>query len=489
MDALLEQVYGKLEKDHDMPVKSMPEFARMISDSQASETYISGLCEGLSDTHAKEFRMLAENTRTTILEANNSFQFNPYDTLAIPILRNFYPKLLAKELVTVTPIDKPDVIRYFMKGYFKRNADSTYAREFPYRTSDISKGTTVGVSVTATSSRGSTSGVRTDILAVAGLTSATSHIEKDFKITGVTDSTSNYSSITINPDVDGNFSQAVSLLGGNDYISGNINWDTGMLTWSSQSDEATSVTYTATCSLEENQINPKLKIMMEPIRLVAELRQIEAEWTIPFQQDMKALFDLNVQTEAVSIMGEQIALDIDREILTELIAHNSSSNAATHTATFDKNPATTFSNGRKDWYETIIPTMSALSAQIYNDTNMGSGNVVACNPVDAAIFESLNTFEYTGTSENNGDVGYKSATVQGGKWRILTSSVVTSGTMVMVYKSPEVMRSVYMYAPYVPVMSHPYPYGAVPTTSVMSRYAKALIRAAGIATLTVTDTA
>ena len=487
--ALLEQVYGQMESNHGIKLDSIPEYSGMLTDKEASTAYIEGLSDGLVDEEKDGFQTLAENTRTHIMESNNSFQFSPYDTLAIPILRDFYPKLVSKELITVTPINKPDVIRYFMRGYFKKNADSTYARKFPYVTSDISKGQTVGVDVTATSARGTSPGVRTDVLAVAGLTSANSHVEKPFKITGVTDSTSNYTTIEILPDVNGYFSKRVDLVGGYDIISGNIDWESGMFTWSSESDEATSLTYEATCSLEENSINPKLKLKMEPIRLTTELRQIQSEWTLPFQQDMKALFELSVQKEAVSIMGDQIALDIDRELLSELIAYNSTSNDSSHNLTFDKNPAATFSNGQKQWYETILPKLGTLSAQIYNDTNIGGGNVIAANPLDAAIFESLNTFEYVGGAVEGGDVGYKSATVQGGKWKILTSSTVTQGTMVMVYKSPDVARSIYMYAPYIPIMTHPYPYGSVPTTSIMSRDAKVIVRPEGIATMTITDTA
>ena len=60
---------------------------------------------------------LAENTRINLLE-NSMFQINPYETLTLPILRVFYPKLVAKEAVTVSPMDKPETIKAFITAKF-----------------------------------------------------------------------------------------------------------------------------------------------------------------------------------------------------------------------------------------------------------------------------------------------------------------------------------------------------------------------------------
>ncbi|MFW6282351.1 MAG: hypothetical protein ACOC1O_06175, partial [bacterium] len=82
---------------------------------------------------------------------------------------------------------------------------------------------------------------------------------------------------------------------------------------------------------------------------------------------------------------------------------------------------------------------------------------------------------------------YRSATVAGGKWKILTSSIVPQGKMVMTYKPMEELRAVYLYCPYVPAILHPYPLGYTPSLTILSRYATSLIRSQGIATLNITD--
>jgi rRNA processing protein Krr1/Pno1 len=328
------------------------------------------------------------------------------------------------------------------------------------------------------------------------LTESESHIEKDFKIIGVS-SADTTSFITLAEpvvaDVDGNFSFDVSYGESpevTDTIVGRINFETGILDWQSIRGETDRLQFSAVASLEENRINPKVRYTIDKIRFQVMLRQISAEWTIPFEQDMKALYDINVQSELVNIIGEQIAAEIDREIIDALISGNSAFNdPALHTATFDKNPPANFYWGRKAWYENILPTLTKLSAQVYNSTLMGAANTLACNPLDAAIFENLNDFAYTGNSVDGGDVGYRSATVQGGKWKILVSSIVPDGKIVVKYRSNEMQRAAFVYAPYVPALLTPYPIGAIPSMTVMTRYASKLIRPEALAVLNIVDTA
>ena len=130
--------------------------------------------------------------------------------------------------------------------------------------------------------------------------------------------------------------------------------------------------------------------------------------------------------------------------------------------------------------------LSQLSAQIYNTTFMGSANTLACNPLDAALFESWNNFEYLGNSTSGGEAGYRTATVGSGKWKLLVSSVVPSGSIIVKYRSNEMQRATYVFAPYVPAVLSPYPLGNTPSLTVQSRYATKVIRPGGVGVLTVT---
>jgi len=478
---LLTEVYATTKKISGVDPSKPGNLKAVLVDDAAFAAYAEGLAESIEDkTDRSAFMTLAENTRINLLE-NSMFQINPYETLTLPILRVFYPKLVAKEAVTVSPMDKPETIKAFITAKFSpSNSSSQY--DAPVVTPDISSGAAVGTPITATMPCPSSA---YDVLAVASLDPTLAHLERDFEITGVSSDGTNFTDVSIVPAVEGHFSSSVDVGGSADVISGKVDYLAGTVDVSSTTGTVVSVRYQVTTSLEENRINPRVTLNVDKIRLYARDRQISANWTINMEQDMRALFDISIQAEIVNILGQQVALDIDREIISALITANTRLNDATHTRTFTRTPPAGYTWGTKYWHENIIVPLNELSGQIYTDTNIEAGNTILCNPLDAAILEDLQTFNYTGTSSVDGDLGYRSATVAGGKWKVLTSSVVNQGTMLMVYKPVEELKAIYFYSPYVPAVLHPYPLGYTPSLTILSRYATALVRSGGIATLSI----
>jgi len=480
MKELLTEVYQTTKKVSGIDPSKPGNMKQVLVDDSAFETYVTGLAESIENKNDREtFMVLAESTRINLLE-NSMFQINPYESLTLPILRVFYPKLVAKEAVTLSPMDKPECVKAFITSEFSpSNSANTFAA--PSITQDISQGPAIGTPVTASMA---VPNQDFDVLNVAGLTSTDCHLERDFQITAVSDGTT-WANVSIVPAVEGHFSSSVEINGNTDVISGMVDYLNGTVSVSSATGRVLSMRYQVTCSLEENRVNPSVTLNVDKVRLYARDRQISANWTINMEQDMRALFDVSMQAEIVNILGQQIALDIDREIIAALITGNQRLNAASHIGSFDRTPPGTYTWGAKYWYENIIPVLNELSAQIYTDTHMDQGNTILANPLDVAILEDLQGFNYTGTSSADGDLGYRSAVVAGGKWKVLTSAVVTQGTMVMVYKPAEELKCVYLYCPYVPAILHPYPLGHTPSLTILSRYATALVRSNGIATCTI----
>ena len=483
MKELLQEVYATTKKISGVDPSKPGNLKAVLVDDAAFEAYVTGLAESIENKRDREqFTILAENTRINLLE-NSMFQINPYETLTLPILRVFYPKLIAKELVTVSPMDKPETVKAFIKAQFTPSNNSTQY-DAPVTSTDISQGYAFGTPVAASIPVPSSS---YDVLATASpaLTSTQAHLERDFEITAVSADGTAWTSVSIVPAVEGHFSQSVTIGGTADVISGQVDYLNGTVDISSATSTATFVRYTVTISLEENRVNPSVTLNVEKVRLYARDRQISANWTVNMEQDMRALFDVSMQAEIVNILGQQVALDIDREIINALLTANTRLNAASHTSSFNRTPPTAYTWGTKYWHENIIPVLNQLSGQVYTDTNIDAANTIAANPLDVAILEDLQTFNYTGTSSVDGDMGYRSATVAGGKWKVLTSSVVTQGTMLMVYKPVEELKAIYFYSPYVPAVLHPYPLGFTPSLTILSRYATALVRSNGIAACTI----
>jgi hypothetical protein len=478
---LLLEVYRTTKKISGIDPSKPGNLKQVLVDDAAWGAYMNGLAESIADKKDRaNFIQLAENTRINLLE-NSMFQINPYETLTLPILRVFYPKLVAKELVTVSPMDKPESVKAFIKATFtKSNSVTQY--NAPVIGQDISQGAAFGTPVAASMPVPSEA---YNVFIGSGIDNTMAHLERDFEITGVSSDGTNFTDVSIVPAVEGHFSASVPVGGTTDVISGKVDYLNATVDISSTTNVITWARFQVTTSLEENRINPSVTLNVDKIRLYARDRQISANWTINMEQDMRALFDISMQAEIVNILGQQVALDIDREIIGALITANTRLNDATHAKAFTRTPPTTYTWGTKYWHENIIVPLNELSGQIYTDTNIEAGNTIAANPLDVAILEDLQTFNYTGTSSVDGDLGYRSATVAGGKWRVLTSAVVTQGTMLMVYKPVEELKAIYFYSPYVPAVLHPYPLGYTPSLTILSRYATALVRSSGIATLSI----
>lgn len=496
-EGILAETYQRTERVTGYDPRTALGFKAMLSNVDAFKTYVRTLSEGLDPVSKTHFFQVARNTRQRMLAENASPQVATYETHIFPILRNFLPKNIANDIVNVVPIDRPETIFLFVKNHFSKvNAsDSTtaaysgYVHEFPVVDADISRGPKFGGVVDGvTTTQDASTGAVTNILEDMGIDSSMpSHIEKTFKFTGILDSTGGFTSLLFAPAVDGEF--AVNVVHDNndtDFISGRIDYENGVLYINAGLEGNTSaLRYEATASLEQNSINPTMRMTTEKITLRVKERKISMEWTPEFEQDSRALYDINVQANLINAAGDQVALDINKEIITDLFTLNNTRNPSTHTQTFYKIEKDSYTHGQKAWYETILVKLGELSATIANSTLMGAGNTIVANPLDAAIFESLNGFEYLGDSVAGGDVGYRSATVASGKYKVITSSLVTQGKMLMKYRSNDVQKAAYVYAPYVPAMVIPYPMGPIPTLTLMSRYATKEIRPKALAVLNI----
>ncbi|HUU88418.1 MAG TPA: hypothetical protein VMX17_11795, partial [Candidatus Glassbacteria bacterium] len=322
---LLTEVYATTKKVSGVDPSKPGNLKAILVDDAAFACYAEGLAESIENkTDRAAFMVLAENTRINLLE-NSMFQINPYETLTLPILRVFYPKLVAKEAVTVSPMDKPETIKAFITAKFQASPGTGTQYDAPVLTPDISQGVAVGTPVTATMPVPSSA---YDVLAVAGITSTQAHLERDFEITGVSADGTAFTNVAIVPAVEGHFSSSVEVGGLADVISGKVDYLNGTIDISSTTGVVVSVRYAVTTSLEENRINPRVTLNVDKIRLYARDRQISANWTINMEQDMRALFDISIQAEIVNILGQQVALDIDREIISALITANTRLNDA-----------------------------------------------------------------------------------------------------------------------------------------------------------------
>jgi len=477
MRQILLETKQRLEANHG--VNMVTEMQRILAEPVLFEEYIDGLSQGMNDADAEQFKVLAENTGANLME-NSIFGYNPYAVLVMPLLRKFWPRLSVKEAVTVSPMSSPSVVRYFIKPMAKTYLGTEV--ELPDFNNNVSLGPQVPVTPAVVVPS------QTDLLNLLGLTSAMGSISRTLRVTAVSDGT-NTEPCSIETDIDGNFSSAVTFQATSvtDVIQGHVDFKNGIISLSSVGGVITGATLYAIVSLEQNTINTNIEFRTEKILFEALTRKLSARWSVEFEQDTKALFNLDAQAELISIMSNQIAVEIDKEIITELLTtvqflHN------TAIDTFDKTVPAGFALGPKAWYENILVKMNALSQTVYKDTNIAPANIILCNPSEAAILETTNRYVYVSDGFSGSEHTYRVGTLESGKWRVIVTPIVPEGKMLMLIKPAEERAAVYFYCPYIPVTIYPFPLGTMPSMTLMTRYAKAAVRPKGIALLNVVAT-
>jgi len=237
---------------------------------------------------------------------------------------------------------------------------------------------------------------------------------------------------------------------------------------------------------------PEIDIKVDSVSVTAQTKKLKAKWTPELGQDLNAYHNLDAEVELTGILSEQIALEIDREILEDLIK-----GSAAGTYYWSRNPgkfvhrtaghevgATTvapdFTGTVSEWYETLVETINDVSAQIHRKTLRGGANFLVCGPEVANILEFTAGFRADVTGDaDRGTVGAVKTGSLSKKWDIYVDPYFPRNVVLCGRKGNSFLESGYVYAPYVPLQVTPTIFGVedfVPRKGVMTRYAKKMVR-------------
>ncbi len=247
-----------------------------------------------------------------------------------------------------------------------------------------------------------------------------------------------------------------------------------------------------TMLLEGSAEIPEIDIKVDSIAIVAQTKKLKAKWTPELGQDLNAYHNLDAEVELTSILSEQIALEIDREILADLV---NGANAAKYY--WSRSPglfvdrvtglelgataaAPDFTGTVSEWYETLIETINDVSAQIHKKTLRGGANYVVCGPEVANILEFTSGFRANVTADaDKGVIGAQTVGSLSRKFDVIVDPYFPSNAILVGRKGSSFLESGYVYAPYVPLQTTPTIFGPedfVPRKGVMTRYGKKMVR-------------
>ena len=236
---------------------------------------------------------------------------------------------------------------------------------------------------------------------------------------------------------------------------------------------------------------PEIDIKVDSIAVTAQTKKLKAKWTPELGQDLNAYHNLDAEVELTSILSEQIALEIDREILADLVRGSTAGTRYWSRAPglfVDANgqevgasaKAPDFTGTVSEWYETLIETINDVSAQIHRKTLRGGANFIVCGPEVANILEFTAGFRASVTHDDEtGSVGAVNVGSLSKKFDVIVDPYFLRNVILVGRRGSSFLESGYVYAPYVPLQTTPTIFGPedfVPRKGVMTRYAKKMVR-------------
>tara|TARA_R110000744_G_scaffold141411_1_gene252811 strand:+ start:1403 stop:3019 length:1617 start_codon:yes stop_codon:yes gene_type:complete len=462
----------------------------------------SPILEGINDAHTRECtavllenqarHVLAEQAKSGMLEESTTVgQLGTFQKFAFPLVRRVFPELIANKIVGVQPMQGP-VSQVFYLG-FDRSATAN----------GVSR--TQGVyGKYLNTYRGLTPGP----LAPSGL--------------GLPTDTN-----TIGWDSSGNQTFSGSLGLGAGPVAGRAHTTGGVDEYDSSTvgnqiasfpGENLSQFNTSAGEVLSDVSIPEISFHIEQQAVIARTRKFRALWTIEAAQDLRAYHNLDLERELTDLLGKEVALEIDREILEDLrqIAYDVGgtqggfnraaldlANGNNFPADHDWTPASftydqgthmksasdteppdggtsksTFGAGTNqnvyfvdfassalnlsprhvgEVYSNLLAAVNFAAQDIYKTTYRGAGNYIITSPLVAAMLQSAAKLEGGLDSGEAGTLGAQ--ILYKGKWAgmydVYVDPLWPEDEILVGYKGSSPMEGGYVYAPYIPIQMLP----------------------------------
>jgi hypothetical protein len=255
-------------------------------------------------------------------------------------------------------------------------------------------------------------------------------------------------------------------------------------------------------------IIPEIDIKIESIAVTAQTRKLRARWSPELAQDLNAYHSMDAEVELTQILSEQIALEIDREILNDLLVEAKGANyfwsrmpgafvnkrtGARQDLSSSLTTGPTFTGTVREWYETLVETIIDVANEIHRKTLRGSANFIVVSPEVATIFEASILYKSNIKIDGQGQVGTpfslgaEAIGSLSNRFTVYKDPYFPRNKVLVGYKGGSYLETGYVYAPYVPLIVTPTifaPEDFTPRKGVMTRYGKKMVRADFYGTVT-----
>jgi len=230
--------------------------------------------------------------------------------------------------------------------------------------------------------------------------------------------------------------------------------------------------------LEAKSEMAELTIRFSSVTVNTVTRKLRAHWTPELAQDLEAYHSIDAEAELTALLSEHVAAEIDREIIIDLI------NGAPFRARWNYaglNSNANFFGTQKDWNQTLITRINELSAQIHKATLRGGANWIVCSAEAGAIFDDLEYFHVDGSAAPESEkynLGVEKIGNLGSRYVVYKDPYLPANIVLLGHKGNTFLEAGYIYAPYIPLQltqTITDPNDFTPRKGIMTRYAKKMV--------------
>ena len=232
-------------------------------------------------------------------------------------------------------------------------------------------------------------------------------------------------------------------------------------------------------SLELETEIGEVSFKLDSVTVAVEERKLRATWSPELAQDVSAFHNIDAEAELTAILSEQIAAEIDREILRDL------RKGAPWQARWDVNgwrrmAAFSTNYTQKDWNQELFTKINQISAQIHKATLRGGANFIVVSSEISALFDNLEFFHVSDASAESDqyNMGIEKIGTLSGRYQVYRDPYSPHWSIIIGHKGKSLLDTGYIYAPYVPMQLTPTiinPFNFAPVKGIMTRYAKKMV--------------
>jgi len=232
-------------------------------------------------------------------------------------------------------------------------------------------------------------------------------------------------------------------------------------------------------SLELETEMGEVSFKLDEVVVAVEERKLRATWSPELAQDVSAFHNIDAEAELTAMLSEQVAAEIDREILRDI------RKAAAWQLRWDYNgwrKASTAAQPytQKDWNQTLITRLNQVSAQIHKSTLRGGANFIVVSSEISAIFDDLEYFHVSDANpeQDQYNMGIERIGSLSGRFQVYRDPYAPAYSVIIGHKGKSLLDTGYIYAPYVPLQLTPTmynPFNFAPVKGIMTRYAKKVV--------------